>query len=238
MKKSTLNKIIWLTIFAVAMGYMETAVVVYLRKIYYPEGFFFPLKPIDANIGLTEILREAATIIMLAGAGILTGRNKTEKFGFFIFCFAVWDIFYYIFLYVLLGWPESLLTWDILFLIPVTWVGPVAGPVINSLSMIVLALMISYFTDKSSKIFINRKEWLFLISGSLIIIISYIEDYLDYMLDIFKPAELFWPTNNTALIEHASKYVPVSFSWWIYCLGEFILITAIVMFYFRNRKMN
>ena len=238
MRKSTLNKIFWLTIFAIAMGYMETAVVVYLRKIYYPEGFNFPLKPIDANIGSTEILREAATIIMLIGAGILAGRTKTEKFGFFIYCFAVWDIFYYVFLKILLGWPESLLTWDILFLIPVTWVGPVIGPVINSLSMIVLALLISYFSDKSPKIFINRKEWLLLITGSLIIIISYIEDYLDYMLDVFKPADIFSLTNNTALIERASQYIPESFSWWIYCLGEFILITAIVIFYFRNRQMS
>jgi len=94
MKKSTLNTILLLTVFSVAMGFMETAVVVYLRKIYYPNGFQFPLVPIDNDIILTEIIREAATLIMLIGAGIFTGRNRSEKFGFFLFSFAIWDIFY------------------------------------------------------------------------------------------------------------------------------------------------
>ena len=39
-----------LLLYAVAMGYLEAAVVVYLRAIYYPEGFSFPLKPMDAGI--------------------------------------------------------------------------------------------------------------------------------------------------------------------------------------------
>ncbi len=157
MNKKTLTLFLWISIFAVAMGYLESAVVVYLRKIYYPDGFKFPLQAIDKQTGLIEMFRELATLIMLAGAGILAGRTRTEKFGFFIFCFAVWDIFYYVFLKLLLNWPESLMTWDILFLIPVTWVGPVIGPVINSLTMIVLAFLISYFTDKKPQIKIKPK---------------------------------------------------------------------------------
>lgn len=236
MRKSTLKIILWITIFAIAMGYLESAVVVYLRKIYYPEGFIFPLKAIESNIGITEILREAATIIMLAGAGIIAGRTKTEKFGFFIYCFAVWDIFYYIFLKLLLGWPESLLTWDILFLIPVTWVGPVICPVINSLSMISFAFLISYFIDKGLKTKIIWKEWILLIIGSVIIIISYVNDYLDYILAEFSLSDLFRAINNMAIMEYASGYVPISFSWWIFIIGELLLIFAIGMFYLRNKK--
>jgi membrane protein implicated in regulation of membrane protease activity len=64
--------------------------------------------------------------------------------------FAIWDIFYYIFLWLLIGWPESFFTWDILFLLPVTWVGPVLAPVINSLTMIVLAGLILLADRKTS----------------------------------------------------------------------------------------
>ena len=236
MKKTTLTIILLITVFSIAMGFLESAVVVYLREIYYPEGFSFPLKPIEGKIGLTEILREAATIIMLVGAGIMSGRTKTEKFGFFIYCFAVWDIFYYVFLKLILDWPESLVTRDILFLIPVTWVGPVIGPVINSLTMIVLAFFISYFTDKNIKTKIKLREWLLFIVGSIVIIISYTEDYVNYMLQYFSISEMLNFKISYKLMEQASKYIPVDFTWWIYCLGEFVLIIAIVMFYYRNKK--
>src|SRR5690348_14185303 len=113
------GKLIWLSLFAIAMGFMESAVVIYLRKILYPGGFQFPLMPISNDLAMVEIFREAATMIMLVGIGILAGRSVKEKFAIFIFCFAVWDIFYYVFLKIFLDWPQSLMTWDILFLIPV-----------------------------------------------------------------------------------------------------------------------
>lgn len=236
MQTSILKTYIYITLFAIAMGYMESAVVVYLRELYYPDGFNFPLKPIGQTIGITEILREAATLIMLITAGILTGRTKTEKFGFFIYCFAIWDIFYYIFLKLLLGWPESLMTWDILFLIPTTWVGPVIGPVINSLTMILLAILISHFTNLRIKTKISMKEWLLFITGSVVIIISYVEDYLDFMLDKFSFIELFETAKINQLTEYASNYQPVSFSWWIFICGEIIFLVAIFLFLARNKS--
>ena len=226
--------IIILIIFSIAMGFLESAVVVYLREIYYPNGFTFPLQPIDGPVALTEILREAATLIMLITIGMLTGRTKTERFGFFIMAFGIWDIFYYVFLYLLLGWPESLFTWDILFLIPTTWVGPVLGPVINSLSMIALALLISKFTNYSPKVHINRNEWLLLISGSLVVIISYVEDYISYMLGKFTFWEIFHPGRVDELMEYALDYVPVDFSWWIFIVGQSLITAGIVLFYRRN----
>ena len=143
MKEQT-KKIINLTVFALAMAFLETAVVIYLRELYYPEGFDFPLKMMDFSVGRTEFLREAATMIMILFIALLVGKTKLQKFAAFIFVFAIWDIFYYVFLKVMIGWPASLLTWDILFLIPVTWVGPVIAPVINSLMMILLAAGILY----------------------------------------------------------------------------------------------
>jgi len=226
---------------------METAVVVYLRKIYYPNGFQFPLVPIDKSIVLTEIIREAATLVMLVGAGIFTGRNRSEKFGFFLFSFAIWDIFYYVFLKVLLDWPASLLTWDVLFLIPVTWVGPVMGPVINSVTMILFALTLSWFVDKKVSVRINFREWIFLILGSLTVIVSYTLDYSRYMIEGFGFSVLVGDftivgenTNNgqgqAEVIAFAAKYVPVSFDWWIFVLGEILILMGMVLIFQRERK--
>lgn len=227
----------WLTVFAIAMGYMETAVVVYLREMYYPGGFGFPLKPIGYSIAITEIIREAATIIMLAGAGILTGRTLTEKFGNFVYSFAIWDIFYYVFLKLLLHWPDSLLSWDLLFLIPVPWVGPVLCPVINSLSMILLAIVISYFTDKSLMVKLKMKEWVMLIAGSVIVIISYTLDYSSYILHQFSLTELLDVVKRDVILSYASEYIPHNFDWWIYIIGELLILSGIGVFAAKSRKM-
>ncbi|HEY4798398.1 MAG TPA: hypothetical protein VII99_04895, partial [Bacteroidia bacterium] len=150
---------IWISLFSIAMGFLESAVVVYLRAIYYPRGFDFPLTNMNSLIAFTELGREAATIIMLAGIGIITGKNPTQRFAWFLYCFAIWDIFYYIFLKVLLNWPDSLFTWDILFLIPFPWVGPVICPCIISISMIALALLLIYFNEKNHLLKVNSREW-------------------------------------------------------------------------------
>ncbi len=237
MKKSTIRMLFWLTVFAIAMGYMETAVVVYLREMYYPGGFGFPLKPIGYSIAITEIIREAATIIMLAGAGILTGRTLTEKFGNFVYSFAIWDIFYYVFLNLLLHWPDSLLSWDLLFLIPVPWVGPVLCPVINSLSMILLAIVISYFTDKSLMVKLKMKEWVMLIAGSVIVIISYTLDYSSYILHQFSLAELLDVIKRDMILSYASEYIPHNFDWWIFVIGELLILSGIGVFAARCWKV-
>src|ERR1700741_5341787 len=171
----------WLTLFAIAMGFLETSVVVYLRKLYYPNGFGFPLIPIESSIAVTESWREAATVIMLLGAGILTGKDKLSRFAYFIYAFAIWDIFYYVFLKVLLNWPESLFTWDILFLIPVPWVGPVIAPCIVSLTMILLTGLVIYHQEKEKHVRISFMEWMLLIAGSIVTIISFMWDYIIYI---------------------------------------------------------
>ncbi len=87
--KKAIFTLTWLGIFSVAMGFLETSVVVYLRELYYPQGFNFPLVPIKPAIALTEFLREAATIIMLAGIAILAAHKSHLRLAYFIFCFAV-----------------------------------------------------------------------------------------------------------------------------------------------------
>lgn len=233
-KKAT-QTIIWITIFGIAMAYLESAVVVYMRALYYPDGFSFPLQPIDFNLVTTEIFRELATLVMLIGAGIMAGRKPLEKFAYFIYTFAIWDIFYYVFLKLLLDWPDSLLTWDILFLIPTTWVGPVIGPIINSITMIVLARFIIFFTDKNGYAKMRKLEWALLITGSVITIISYTEEYVRFMMQKFSFGDVFDFSKADKLMEYALNYVPEQFSWWIFIVGEAFFFVAIYLFWKRNR---
>lgn len=237
--KQITKTILNLTIFSIAMGYMESAVVVYLREIYYPEGFKFPLIPVSPDIAITEFLREAATIIMLIGAGLMAGKNSAQRFAFFIYSFAIWDIFYYVFLKVLLNWPESLFTWDILFLIPFPWVGPVIAPCIVSVSMIFLTLTIVYFQEKNKFIPIRFIEWIFLILGSLTVIASFMWDYIMY-LSVHGSNKVVWTlSSNTNMFEEVSNYIPKSFNWWLFGLGEgFILISIFLIFYRLNRESS
>ncbi|SEH06511.1 hypothetical protein [Candidatus Venteria ishoeyi] len=236
MKTGILKYLFWLTLFAVAMAFLEGAVVVYLRELYYPEGFQFPLRAIEKNIVIVEILREAATMIMLLSVAILAGKKGIESFAWFIYSFAIWDIFYYVFLYFLVDWPQSLLEWDILFLIPVTWVGPVIAPVINSIMMIGLAMTLLYFSNKSRSTIVGWLAWLLLIVGSIVVIASYILDYVNYMQEWFSLSEIFFPKNSTLLLEKASQYIPQKFNWFIYGLGVFMHLMAIISIYQKNSK--
>jgi hypothetical protein len=136
-------------IFGIAFAYIEAAVVVYLRTIFHPSGFSFPLtefglSPLWKRLLLTETGREAATILIILTGSWLSGRTFHQRLAFFLTIFAIWDIFYYIWLKVLINWPASLMDWDILFLIPTVWAGPVAAPVIVSLIMLVFAVIILY----------------------------------------------------------------------------------------------
>jgi hypothetical protein len=132
----------WLIIYAVAMAYVESAVVVYLRTIYYPQGFVFPLAPMPTDLLGIEIGREAATLVMLLAVAVLAGAERWDRFLLFCVTFGVWDLFYYVWLWVLVRWPPSLFTWDVLFLIPVPWIGPVLAPAVVSVVLVVGGLLL------------------------------------------------------------------------------------------------
>ena len=124
-------------IFAIAMAWVEAAVVLYLRTLVGRIDPYQP-RPLPEYAGLekAEVIREAATMIMLITVGWLAGRNWRARFGYLLIAFGVWDIFYYVFLRILTGWPRTLLDWDVLFLIPLPWWGPVIAPMSVALMMI------------------------------------------------------------------------------------------------------
>jgi hypothetical protein len=180
-----------LIVFGIAFGYLEAAVVSYLRTIHTPTvqkfypgrsaGDLFPLLTLEQTRTIApeqmrtlfiEIGREAATLVMLAAIALSVCRNPGEWSAAFAIAFGVWDILFYVFLKVLLDWPASLATWDILFLIPVPWVGPVAAPVIVSLSMIGAGVW-----HLRRPVVLRAVNWAGITLGAIVIIVSFTLDY-------------------------------------------------------------
>jgi hypothetical protein len=219
------NRIIWLVVFSIAMGFLEAAVVVYLRELYYPDGFAFPLVVLDPHVGLVEIGREAATIVMLVSLAMLAGQNFRQRLAFFLISFAVWDLFYYVFLKLTLDWPSSLLTWDILFLIPAPWVGPVLSPIVICFTMIGLAVMILRMERDRNLFRLNRTQWLLLLSGSLVVVVTWMWDYLVLSGSLWAS-----PKKALGVLAH---YTPTHFHWWAFALGEALILFGIMAPYFR-----
>lgn len=228
----------WISVFAITMGIFEGSIVVYLRALYYPSGFNFPLIPIDNQIAITELIRELASLFMLLSVGIIAGKNFTQRFAWFIYSFAVWDIVYYLFLYLILAWPENFLTWDILFLLPVTWTGPVIAPIIVSFLMIILAFIIYHFNIKSNnKARIERTEWILLVTGALVIFISFIWDYSKFLIFNISKEELQSKSFNDKLFNLSIQYIPKQFPWFIFISGICVLILSFYLIYRRNHKL-
>jgi hypothetical protein len=135
-----------LTLYGAAMGWLEAVVVIYIRALTgMGPGMGMPAQEEVMRrfaelpwLMPTEQGREAATILMLVAVGILAARGWPARFGAFLIAFGVWDITYYIALRILLGWPPSLLTYDLLFFIPPHpwWYQPVLVPVVISCGMV------------------------------------------------------------------------------------------------------
>lgn len=158
--KNDVNKLsnyLFLVVFGIAFGFVEASVVYYLRRlisfhlnydisnyrVLLNLGFITFVHPVHSlliNNTITHIesFREMATIIMLVTIAFIAGKNKRQRFGAFLISFACWDIMYYVFLRILDNWPSSLMTKDVFFLVPVTWIGPVVTPIICSIIMFVV----------------------------------------------------------------------------------------------------
>lgn len=145
----------WWVVFAyaVAMAWVESAVVLYLRTlINRVEPYQAHPFPVIGGLAPVEVAREAATLVMILAVGMLAGRTWRGRLGYAALAFGVWDIFYYVFLKAMCGWPHSVLDWDILFLIPLPWWGPVLAPVLIALLLIFWGTLASQFEHNPSPI--------------------------------------------------------------------------------------
>lgn len=216
----------WVVIFAIAFAWVESAVVVYLRKIYFDGSFSFPIftkwengRYIFDELMPIELGREVATLVMLATVSAAAGKNAIQKFSFFMIAFGVWDIFYYVWLWVMVNWPESLMTWDLLFLIPLPWVGPVITPVLIALAMTVAGSLIFYYDEKGFEIRFNRYDWIIEFGCGLIMIIAFCWDWKNI---IKLPGDIL------------RTGIPNPFLWWVY-LPAYLF--SVIYFIVRFRQI-
>ncbi|MCL5267488.1 MAG: hypothetical protein M1469_05230 [Bacteroidetes bacterium] len=210
-----MKKVYAISVYAIAMAYVESAVVVYLREMIFGSvSEVFPLKYLQPNLALIEIGREAATIIMLLAVGALAGRNRFQKWMFFIYAFALWDIFYYVFLRLIIGWPGSFLSFDILFLIPIAWIGPVLSPVLVSLLLAVASLALILLSDRSDEVRIDRLNFWVFVAGCSVVFYSFTGGVFHILF-----------SRGPKGIE---SYVPKTFDWFTFVVGYLIMCVATV----------
>ena len=205
-----------MVIFGTAFGYLEAAVVSYLRDLHEPaRRQFYPRRPpgdlfplltleqirqsgaVQPKTLAIEIGREAATMVMLAAVALAVARNAGQWAAVFAIAFGTWDITFYVFLKLLLGWPASVGTWDILFLLPVPWAGPVIAPLLVSAAMAGAGVYHLWREAAGRPVRIGRAQWFGIMAGAAVIVVAFALDYRNIM----------------------AGGVPHSFNWWIFGLG-------------------
>jgi hypothetical protein len=230
----TNNRLLWLAVFGIAMGLLEAIVVVYLRELYFPGGFRFPLRFIPAQMLRMEILRELATLAMLLSVAMAAAEGFRLRFAVFLFTFGIWDLCYYGFLKVLLDWPPSFLTWDVLFLIPLTWLGPVLAPVICAATMIGLAVLWILLHRRPGSVAIGRAAWLLLGAGAALIFVTFIKDAAGIIIEGGFLTDLAGLTGNRDFQAAMAAFVPTRYDWPLFSIGEALVLLAGVAVYRRN----
>lgn len=194
-------------LYAAAMAWVESAVVFYLRTLVDRVDPYQP-NPIPVEVGLIriELIREAATLLMLVAVGWLAGRTTRSRFGYFLLAFGVWDILYYVFLAPISGWPRSLFNWDVLFLLPLPWWGPVLAPVSIAGLMVVGGTLLSRADAPEATLWPGRWPWRLSLAGAGLALYAFMADALHALPDgvdavlTVRPTWFNWPLFILALL--------------------------------------
>ena len=200
-----------LTVYAVAMALLESAVVVYMRHLYYADNplEIFPLQFLNSYDTILELSREVATVIMILTVALLAeNSSRTRSFAAFVFVFGVWDLFYYFWLKVLMGWPRSWLEWDVLFLIPSVWLGPWICPAMISLLFIVWGFWTLRSTNNIS---FTPSSLTVFATGACLGFAAFLQPAVSVLID--------------GGIAELSQYTPGSFWWWLF-VPSYLLMTC------------
>lgn len=213
----------WLAVFvfAVAMAWLESATVVYLRTLVSRiDPYQASPLPLSVGLGQTELIREAVTLIMLFTVGLLAGRTWRSRLAYALIAFGVWDIFYYVFLAVITQWPKSIMDWDVLFLIPLPWWGPVIAPALIALLMIIGGTLVSQFDQSNRPIWPGRWAWLLNIGGVLLALYVFMTDAIQSVsngVDATRrmlPMHFNWPLFIVALVLMSAPIIDVGRRVW------------------------
>jgi hypothetical protein len=213
-KSENLTRYFTVVLFAIAMAWVESAVVFYIRTYvdriqpYQPD----PL-PLIGVLGPVELVRELATMVMLLTVGVLAGKTWRARWGYALMAFGVWDICYYVFLNVMCGWPASLLDWDILFLLPLPWWGPVLAPMLIALLMIAWGTLATQFEQKPASRVSNLATWSIAFTGMLLALYAFMTDSIrvaDQGVEVIRkvlPTYFNWPLFLVSLALMAAPVV-------------------------------
>lgn len=216
------GRLLTVVVFAGAMAWVESATVAYLRTLLnrvepYQQR---PLPIVSLFVG-TELAREAATVVMLLSLALLAGKTWRERCGYFMVAFGVWDIFYYVFLKIIVGWPHSLFDWDVLFLIPLPWWGPVLSPVLMSIILIIGGILMTDLDGTASLFTPSRVSWVFCAAG------------LITALYVFMATAIHDLLGDSRGIHNI---LPTQFNWLVFDVALLMLSTPIIDTALRFRK--
>ncbi|MDY7077088.1 MAG: hypothetical protein SXV54_09215 [Chloroflexota bacterium] len=195
------RRLIWVSIYAIAMAFLEAVVVVYIRGLLGVTGEHVSLGPYVRM----EIGREVATIVMLVAVGWMAGRERLDRWAYGLFAFGLWDIWYYVWLKVLIGWPATLLGWDMLFLIPLRWWGPVLSPMLIAALICVTTVLAVLQMERGERPEITPARVGSLALGGLLALYVFMADSLHALLQgrsdwaTLRPGNFRWPLFIVAL---------------------------------------
>jgi hypothetical protein len=209
-----MKKLTAVTIYSIAMGYLESAVVIYIREMIFRDATqVLPFRLLEPRLAILEIGREVATIAMLAAVGYLAGKDRLERWLMFIYSFAIWDIVYYVVLKIAVGWPASFFTLDVLFLIPVVWIGPVIAPVLISALLAIGSATIQRIRIRKADLRLRPSNfWLFL-GGCVLVLYSFTAQIFHILL--------------TAGPKGLENYTPETFHWVLFVTGYLVMCAAV-----------
>lgn len=206
----------WLAVavYAVAMAWVESAVVLYLRTMTQRlDPVQAPPLPLLPRVTEAELVREAATLLMLGAVGWLAGRDLRTRAGYALLAFGLWDIFYYVFLLPLTSWPRSLLDWDILFLLPLPWWGPVVAPVSIALLMVIWGSLVTQLPPERLQPGPPALVWVLTVAGILLALYVFMADAIRVApqgrqaLEQLLPTRFNWPLFGCAWVLMATPVV-------------------------------
>lgn len=204
--------------FGAAMGYLEAAVVVYLRAALELLPGALPAHDPDTfgTFEAIEIARELATLVMIAAVGWLAGHGRYERLAWAAVVFGLWDIVYYAGLRIAIGWPPAIDTWDVLFLVPGPWVGPVWAPIVVSTALVGFGLAAARRLRAGGPIVVGPRRTLAAIGGGGLVILSFLVDtnrVLDGDISAWTGWPLFWAGMALATVATLSALTGRSAPW-------------------------
>jgi len=204
---------VFVVLFAIGMAWVESACVYYLRVLvdrvepYQPN----PL-PLAGHLGGIELVREAATLLMLITVGAVAGRSLRTRLGYLAIAFGAWDIFYYVFLRMMDEWPRTLFDWDILFLLPLPWWGPIIAPMSIAALMIVGGTLATQTSAMHVTSPLTRRMWLLCCVGIALGLYVFMADAIAAVAAGADP----------------TKLLPQSFNWFAFAVALALMAAPIV----------